>query len=168
MIWATVSSWSCFCWLYRASPSLAAENVINLISVLIICWCLCVESSLVFLEESICYDQCVLLAKLYYPMSWFILYSKDKFFCYSRYFWLPAEVWVSCGLPQGQGLWVQQTWLWHKPLWRRWPLTPPWSHQNLHRTGETDSWRTHRALCVPGSRRKEQWPHKWLIQTYPW
>ena len=22
MIWATVSSWSCFCWLYRASPSL--------------------------------------------------------------------------------------------------------------------------------------------------
>ena len=24
MIWATVSSWSCFCWLHRASPSLAA------------------------------------------------------------------------------------------------------------------------------------------------
>ena len=33
MIWATVSSWSCFCWLYRASPSLAAKNIINLISV---------------------------------------------------------------------------------------------------------------------------------------
>ena len=28
MIWATVSSWSCFCWLYRASPSLAAKNII--------------------------------------------------------------------------------------------------------------------------------------------
>ena len=27
----------------------------------------------------------------------------------------PAEVQVSSGLPQGQGLWVQQTWLWHKP-----------------------------------------------------
>ena len=26
MIWATVSSWSCFCWLFRASPSLAAKN----------------------------------------------------------------------------------------------------------------------------------------------
>ena len=26
MIWAAVSSWSCFCWLYRASPSLAAKN----------------------------------------------------------------------------------------------------------------------------------------------
>ena len=34
MIWATVSSWSCFCWLYRASPSLAAKNIINLILVL--------------------------------------------------------------------------------------------------------------------------------------
>jgi len=30
MIWATVSSWSCFCWLYRASPSLAAKNIISL------------------------------------------------------------------------------------------------------------------------------------------
>ena len=26
MIWATVISLSCFCWLYRASPSLAAKN----------------------------------------------------------------------------------------------------------------------------------------------
>ena len=48
MIWATVSSWSCFCWLYRASPSLAA-NIINLILVLTIWWCPCVESSLVLL-----------------------------------------------------------------------------------------------------------------------
>ena len=32
MIWATVSSRSCFCWLYRAFPSLAAKNIINLIS----------------------------------------------------------------------------------------------------------------------------------------
>ena len=65
MVWATVSSWSCFCWLYRASPSLAAKNIINLISVLTIWWCPCVESSLVLLEEGVCYDQCVLLAKLY-------------------------------------------------------------------------------------------------------
>jgi len=33
MIWATVSSWSCFWWLYRASPSSTAKNIINLISV---------------------------------------------------------------------------------------------------------------------------------------
>ena len=53
MIWATVSSQSCFCWMYRASPSLAAKNIINLISVLIIWWCPCVESSLVLLEEGV-------------------------------------------------------------------------------------------------------------------
>ena len=39
MIWVTVSSRSCFCWLYRASPSLAARNIISLISVLAIWWC---------------------------------------------------------------------------------------------------------------------------------
>ena len=64
MIWATVSFRSCFCWLYRASPSLAAKNIINLISVLTIWWYLCVESSLVLLEEGVCYDQCVLLTNL--------------------------------------------------------------------------------------------------------
>ena len=64
MIWATVSSWSYFSWLYRTSPSLAAKNIISLISVLTIWWCPCVESSLVLLEEGVCYDQGVLLAKL--------------------------------------------------------------------------------------------------------
>ena len=34
MIWATVSSQYCFCWLYRASPTLAEKNIISLISVL--------------------------------------------------------------------------------------------------------------------------------------
>ena len=52
MTWATVSSWSCFCWLHRASPSLAAKNTINLISVLVIQWCPCVELSLVFAMTS--------------------------------------------------------------------------------------------------------------------
>ena len=64
MIWAIVSSWSCFCCLYRASPSLAAKNIINLTSVLTIWWCPCVKSFLVLLEQGVCYDQCVLLAKL--------------------------------------------------------------------------------------------------------
>ena len=64
MIWTTVSSPSCFFWLHRASPSLAAKNIINLISVLTIWWCPCVESSLVLLEEGVCYDQCVFLTKL--------------------------------------------------------------------------------------------------------
>ena len=63
MIWATVSSWSYFCWLYRVSPSVAAKNIINMFSVLTIWWCSCVESSLVLLEEGVCYDQRVLLQK---------------------------------------------------------------------------------------------------------
>ena len=62
MTWVIVSSWSCFCRLYRASPSSTAKNVINLISILTIWWCPCVELSLVLLEEGVCYVQCVLLA----------------------------------------------------------------------------------------------------------
>ena len=46
MIWATVSSWSYFCWLYRASPSLAANQsdfcvdhlVMSMCSLLLCCW----------------------------------------------------------------------------------------------------------------------------------
>jgi len=64
MIWAIVSSQSYFCWLYRASLSLVAKNIINLISVLTTWWCPCVESSLVLLKEGVCYDQCSPLAKL--------------------------------------------------------------------------------------------------------
>ena len=64
MIWATISSWSCYSWLFRASPSSAARNIIILISELTIWWCPGVESSLVLLEEGVCYDQCILLAKL--------------------------------------------------------------------------------------------------------
>ena len=45
----------------------------------------------------------------------------------------PAEVWVSSGLSQGQGLWVQQTWVWHKPSWRRSQLTPPRSDKNTQK-----------------------------------
>ena len=53
MTWATVSSQSLFCWLFRASPSLAAKNIISLILVLTIWWCPCGESSLVLLEEDV-------------------------------------------------------------------------------------------------------------------
>ena len=39
---------------------MAAKNIISLISVLNIWQCPHVESSLVLLEEGVCYDQCVL------------------------------------------------------------------------------------------------------------
>ena len=37
------------------------------------------------LEEGVCYDQCVLLTNLCYPLPCSILYSKAKLACYSRY-----------------------------------------------------------------------------------
>ena len=78
MIWATVSSQSYFCWLCRASPSLVAKNIINLISVLTTCWCPCVEFSLVLLKEGVCYDQCSPLAKtlLAFALLWFVLQAQ--------------------------------------------------------------------------------------------
>ena len=51
MIWATVSSGSCFYWLYAAFPSSTTKNVTNLISVLTIWWCPYVKSSLVLLTK---------------------------------------------------------------------------------------------------------------------
>ena len=74
------------------------------------------------------------------------------------------EVQVSSGLPQGQGIWVQQTWVWHKPSYRRSPLTLPQSRQNLHKTGEKDSLRAQTKPCVhqdPGERSSDptrDWP----------
>ena len=74
------------------------------------------------------------------------------------------DVQVSSGLPQGQGLWVQQTWVWHKPSWRRSPLIPTYSCQNLHRTGEIDTWRAqtepygHQDLEERNSECTRDWP----------
>ena len=38
------------------------------------------------LEEGVCYDEGILLAKLHYPLPCFILFPKAKFACYSRCF----------------------------------------------------------------------------------
>ena len=93
-MWTTVFSW-CFYWLHRDFLSFAENYTINLISVLTIWWCPYVESSLVLLEKGVCYEQCILLAKLCWPLSWFTLYSKAKSACYSRYLWLPIFVFQS-------------------------------------------------------------------------
>ena len=81
MIWATVSSWSCFCWLYRASPSLAATNIISLISVLTIWWCPCVDSSFVccFLFFSCLLWAVHSLGRTLLTFALLHLYSKPKF-----------------------------------------------------------------------------------------
>ena len=95
MIWSTVNFWSCFCWLYRASPCLAAKNIINLISVLTIWWCPCVDSSLVLLEEGVCYDQCAFLAKLYQRLPCFICTLRPYFFFSPGISWLPLFAFLS-------------------------------------------------------------------------
>ena len=48
----------------------------------------------------------------------------------------PEEVLVSSGLLRGQGLWVQQTWVRHKPSWRRSPLT----HHRARKTISLTIW----------------------------
>ena len=96
---STVTSMSCFCWLYRAYPSLAEKNVISLISVLTIWWYSYVELYFALLEKVACCqarEQCVLLTKLCYPLPCFILYSKAKLACYSgylltSYFYIPIS-----------------------------------------------------------------------------
>ena len=85
MIWSTVGCRSCFCWLYEASPCLAAKNIINLIFLLTIWWYPGVDSCLGFLEIDVCYNHCFLFTKPCYLLPCIILYSKAKLACYSGY-----------------------------------------------------------------------------------
>ena len=64
IVQATFSSRSCFSWLYKASPSLVAKNITNLILVLTIWWYPFVEFSFVLLEKDVFYDQWILWTKL--------------------------------------------------------------------------------------------------------
>ena len=86
MIWATVSSQSYFCWLYRACPSLVAKNIISLILVLAIWWCPCVESSLCCWKKLFVMTSAFSWQNFCQPLPCFILYCKAKFACYSRCF----------------------------------------------------------------------------------
>ena len=74
MIWATVSSRSCFCWLYKASPSLAAKKIINLISVLTIWQCSCVVFSCVVGRGYLLWPVCSLgKTLLAFALHYFVL-----------------------------------------------------------------------------------------------
>ena len=84
MIWATVSSQSCFCWLYRASPSLTTKNIINLISVLTIWWC-CRVFSCVVGRGCFLWPVCS-LGKTLLAFALLHLYSKAKFAFYYKCF----------------------------------------------------------------------------------
>ena len=60
----------------------------------------------------------------------------------------PEETRVSSGLRQGQGLWVQQTWVKHKPSWRRSPLTHHRAARTYRGLGNRLLEGTNRTLCT--------------------
>ena len=128
MIWATVSSWSCFCWLYRASPSFAAENIISLISVLTIWWCPYVEFSHVLLEDSVLlWPVCSLcktllvVALLHFvfqgQICLLLLVSLDFLFLHSSPLWRKGHLFLVLVLEGlvGHHSTIQLQFLWH--LW---------------------------------------------------
>ena len=56
-----------------------------------------IYTGVIKLEEGVCCDQCVLLAKFCWPLPCFILFSKAKLACYSRcllisYFAFPSPM----------------------------------------------------------------------------
>ena len=73
MIWATVSSWTCFCWLYRASPSLAAKNIINLIFTDHLVVSMCRVFSYVFRKGYLLWPVCSLGKTLSLWPAWFCI-----------------------------------------------------------------------------------------------
>ena len=88
MIWAIVSSQSCFCWLYRAFPSLAAKNIINLMSVLTIWWCPCVVFSCVVGRGCLLWPVCSLGKTLF---AFALLY-----FVHQGQIWLLLQYLLTC------------------------------------------------------------------------
>ena len=83
MIWAPVSFRSCFCWLYRTSPSSAAKNTIwfwywpLVMSMFRVVSCVVGVRFLLWPGGS--------FGKTLLAFPCFILYSKAKLSCYSRY-----------------------------------------------------------------------------------
>ena len=85
MIWATVSSRSCFYWMYRASPSLATKKYKQFdfcIDHLMMSICRVIPS---FVGRGCLLWPVCSLGKTVSLWPCFVLYSEAKFACYSRY-----------------------------------------------------------------------------------
>ena len=80
---------------------------------------------------------------------------------------LISLIWTLSGLPQGQRLWGQQTWVWQSPPGGG-PINPTIEPPELTQDWEMNAWRAQTEPCVPGRRRKDQWSHKRLTQTCLW
>ena len=79
MVCATVSPQSCFCWLYRASPSSAAKNIINILVISMCRVIFCVVG-----KQCLLWPVCSLGKTL---LTFVLLHfvSNGKFACYSGY-----------------------------------------------------------------------------------
>ena len=104
---------------------------------LTIWWCPCVESSLVLLEEGVCYDQCILLGKtlLAFALLPFVLQGQtclllqvsfDFLLLYSSFLWWKGHLFLVLVLEDLVGLHktiqlqlFQHYWLGHR-LWLLW------------------------------------------------
>ena len=128
MIWATVSSRSCFFWLYRASPSSATKNIIHLISALTVWWCPCVELSLCVVERGCFLWPMCSLGKTLLPFALLHLVlqgqtclllqvSRDHLLLHSKYKWVMISLHL---LGRGPDEHVEKwTWTWEyilKPM----------------------------------------------------
>ena len=83
-IWATVSSGSCFCWLCRASPSSSAEKKSIWSQYWPLVMCTCGVTSCGVGRGCFLWPVCS-LGKTLLALPCFILYSKAKLACYSKY-----------------------------------------------------------------------------------
>ena len=110
MIWTIVSSQSCFLWLFIASPSLTTNNIINLILVLTIWWCPCVELSCVVGRACLLWPVCSLDKTLFaFALLHFVLQSQscvllqvslDFLLLHSSPLWWKGYFGISLGYPK--------------------------------------------------------------------
>ena len=149
MIWTTVSSRSCFSSVYRASPSLAAKNIINLISVMTIWWCPCIEFSLVLLEECVCCYQCVpstILSKVLEVLhpQWAFTHTHYQSGQY------PGRLESRSEACSALSLNPKQDYLFNFPNRQHWALKSRWCHLRVRIAGLSQQlgWVCHRSLGI--------------------
>ena len=131
MIWAIVSSQSCFCWRYRASPSLAVMNIISLILVLDhLVMCICTVFSCVVRRGCLLWPA-LSLGKT--PLAFALLH-----FVLPGQTWLLLQVFLGFLLLQSSPLWwnfssVQS----HSHVWL---FVTPWNAPCQASLSITNSW----------------------------
>ena len=150
--WSVINDLWCYygilVWGYREPCEYEMANIINK--------CVCSDSSIDWLFPSLLslvllipqdttilkFGQLIMLQRLRQNCVWVS----------------PEDVQVGSGPPQGQGLWVQWTWAWQKPSWRRSPLTHHRASRTYTGLGNRLWEGTDRTLWAPGPRGRSRDP----------